>query len=163
MNQRCIFLLTTILFIELTVNAQNQSRQQLVAASGEITNSNYLLSWSIGELFTNSFASSNYQAIEGFNETTGIYLITGVGDFNTLRYSLYPNPFSNTIILETPSDDPNNLDISFLDELGKAIQFDIIKEKNKMVITPREIASGLYFFLIRTDQGEIQRFKIIKK
>jgi len=163
MNSKYIIPLILFLLMESSVIAQTQLLERLVPSTGSITNSNYELTWSLGEVFTNTFTNSAYQASEGFNESSRVYLITGINEMTNREYKLYPNPFSTSIILEASTKELVNLELSFLDEQGRIIQFDVAKEKNRLEITPRQISTGLYILSLKNNKGEIQQFKVIRK
>jgi Secretion system C-terminal sorting domain len=144
------------------VSAQLQANQSIVSASGAYSSANFRISWSIGEIFTESFSNSTVKINHGLNEAGAIYVITAIEDAEAIEgYHLYPNPFSTDLILEVPQNLKDPI-INMTDLTGKALLPEIVKERNRYTVTPNDIAQGTYIVSIQ-NENKIVSFKIIKK
>jgi hypothetical protein len=166
LNFRKVKKLTFLFIVGFTlpqlVSAQLQANQSIVSASGAYSSTNFQTSWSIGEIFTESFSNSTLKISHGLNETGAIYVITAIEDSEAIEdYHLYPNPFSTNLILEVPQNLKDPI-VSMTDLTGKALLPEIVKEQNRYTVTPNEIAQGTSIISIQTE-NKVVSFKIIKK
>ncbi len=84
---------------------------------------------------------------------------------NENSFVVYPNPFTETVILEFISDETKNIFVSVIDVVGKEIKSmsfnNITSGKNKISIDLTEIKSGTYFCTIKSGRGS-QVIRIVK-
>jgi hypothetical protein len=91
-----------------------------------------------------------------------ITIITGAEneDIN-LTTSVYPNPTSGQIILNSGNAALEDMSYALLDILGKII-FQHPLNKKQTTISMAELANGPYFIKVLNNKKEIKTFKIIK-
>jgi|688.fasta_scaffold513395_2 hypothetical protein len=158
---RLIVLFTLVFSIPELVLAQLQINESIVSASGSSSGTIFQTSWSIGEIFTDSFSNNNIKVNHGLNESGAVYIITGINEIEK-GYQLYPNPFKSNLILEIPNEISGELSIEIFDLTGKNIPLEITKQQNQMIVSPGGITAGVYLFTVK-DRNKTQSFKIIKK
>jgi len=160
MKIRIIHFLLFFLLNNLNLNAQ-----EVIGSDGGFSNAaNGSLSWTIGEVVTETFSNSNNFLTQGFHQNYEDLLDLQTIDLGGL-YTIYPNPFINSITISKKSDD-NGFDYNIYDCNGKSIQ------KNSVVFAPscNELnidlsffLPGIYFFEISTfDSGQRIVQQIIK-
>ena len=156
-------LVILIIFISFLSKGQDQPLQQILPASGDYKSQLYQTNWSLGEIFADSFQNSTTQSSTGFNESNSIYIITAIESDELLNedYTLFPNPFTNNLILEAPIG--TELHLSFYDEQGKSLPITISQKNNQLLLNPGEISSGLYILKAIDNKKEVHQFRIIRK
>ncbi len=155
---KLIFLLAFALLSPQVVCAQLQVHQSFVSASGSATGTSFQTSWSIGEIFTESFSNKSIKVSHGINEAAAVYVITSINDVAN-GYHLYPNPFSSNLILEVPIENKEDICVEIFDMHGKMILPEVKRDNSQLIVSPGEIAPGIYLFII----NKAQSFKIVKK
>ncbi|MFO7864255.1 MAG: T9SS type A sorting domain-containing protein [Salinivirgaceae bacterium] len=91
-----------ILLVALFLGGNFISAQELVTTSGEtFSNTNYQMSFSLGETLTETFSSEEHTLTQGFQQ--GNLTVTSVADpvQTGLSVSVYPNPVQNHLTIET--------------------------------------------------------------
>ena len=156
-------LVILIIFVSFVSKGQNQPLQQILPASGDYKSELYQTNWSLGEIFADSFQNSTSQSSTGFNESNSIYIITSIASDESAKdaYKLFPNPFTNQLILETPIE--TELHLSLYDEQGKSVPIIISQKNNQLLLNPGEISSGLYILKAIDNKKEVHQFRIIRK
>lgn len=71
--------------------------------------------------------------------------------------AVYPNPFSNELMIEL---DAKNFQLSIYDNLGRLVHFQTMESMKKINLSA--LPTGMYFLQVRTQNGEIHSEKLIK-
>ncbi|MBL0340819.1 MAG: T9SS type A sorting domain-containing protein [Bacteroidetes bacterium] len=74
---------------------------------------------------------------------------------------IYPNPVTDQLIVYLPVQN-STPQFYLYDELGRSLTVEVVNNYNNFVINTREFSKGIYFLTI-ANEGEQQRFKIIKQ
>ncbi|MFK7758052.1 MAG: T9SS type A sorting domain-containing protein [Flavobacteriales bacterium] len=91
-------------------------------------------------------------------EVTDCLLLNSISEQSASLFQLYPNPSSQNLTLES-SGSPI-LSVLIYDQTGTTVKSDLEVNRNQLVIDVSDLASGLYFINIKTDQG-LQTEKLI--
>ena len=137
---------------ELTSNAGN---------TGEDSNGN-TLSWSVGEVLTQTYSSDNNKLTQGFHQ--GILTFVNINEKQELDFTIniYPNPTTNILTIDISKlPDNETLKVKILDINGKLINERMLDLSN--TIDFRNYAKGTYLISIHNSKNEIIKTgKIIK-
>ena len=137
--------------------------QAAIATSGsEGKGAGGFVSWSVGQVAYSSFkGKGNTGSVsQGVQQAYTISVI-GFRNAMSLSYSVYPNPTTDNIILETPGFKVVKLTYQLLDMLGNIIKSDLISA-NRTEINTVALPSSTYFLKIIQGNNQVQSFKIIK-
>lgn len=149
----------------ISLMAQVQS-EELISSSGDyFVSSNVSMSWSLGELETETFSTSTIILTQGFQQPT--FNITSVKSnslHTNLNIEVYPNPVSNYLTIKN-NDASVNLTFQLYDMFGK-----LIKTKESEIndgiytqIDISDLAKGNYLIQIFSiDKSQPKIFKLIK-
>jgi len=152
-----------IAFICKGVNAQSFTPDVIGSAGTFATSASGSMSWTIGEVMTETYSSANNFFTQGFHQpdTSAVVAVTNLSMENI---SIFPNPVFDNLTIDF-SKASGNFAIELFDALGNRI----IGEKNipanttlhKLSIAP--LAEGIYFLnIINTDSNNRQSYKINK-
>lgn len=134
----------------------------VVATSGDyFATSSVNLSWTIGEIVTDTYIGTNNQLTQGFQQPTASF--ASVEDFAPeISISLYPNPTQSWVNLEIENSS-ENLNVKIMDLTGKIIYTDIYQAESVKKINLENFANGIYFLEISNSKNEkLKTFKIQK-
>lgn len=122
--------------------------QQVIANAGEFwNNSEGSLSWTIGEVVTETVTVTGYHLTQGFQQIQEGYLILSDNLFSN-DITIFPNPFSSEVKIQT-IDNHADYDLIVFDYQNK-----IVYQKNflfspaceQLTIDLSSLAAGYYYF-----------------
>ena len=143
-----------ILLAPLSSFAQSVERQ-VIASTGTATISatGMQVSQTVGQPMVKSYPNASIIVSEGFQQ--GNSNSVGAVDFNpeTVSIKVFPNPVTDQLSLEIETSDPLQLQLSFLDVLGKEIQLPnpqlrVIGATTE-TIDCSQLAAGTYFLRLQ--------------
>ena len=103
-------------------------------------------------LYTNSIAPFHYQGCQAFVNVTEIN--------STIKSKIYPNPFSDQATLEIRELYGSDLLLNIFNSIGKLVRSEIISQAIT-TMDKEELKSGLYFFHLINEKGELGTGKFI--
>ncbi len=132
---------------------------QVIASSGDyFTNSNLKVSWTLGEIVTETLTSSSNILTQGFQQSS--YLFVSIDETNeNKQISVFPNPFSDLIIVNTGN--LTGLTIQVYDIEGKNLMERNIEKTNKQ-LDFSSFKSGIYFIKVFNKTTLLKTFKVQK-
>lgn len=141
------------------VEAQTIERSVLASAGSSYTNSNYSIDWTMGESTVNTGSSGTYSVTQGFHQ---FYFKTGGKEETSIIKGLkyYPNPTSNSIILEFTHSSETAL-INIYDLNGKLLLNQDWNTFKCISIDLSTYPCGIYYFQLILD-GKSNGIKITK-
>ncbi len=120
-------------------------------------------------IITNSYGSdtlTEYSYV--INDSTGCYcdsdsIIFGKNKININSYdiSLYPNPFSNSIIIEFENNKKEKHTFTLYNATGQLVRKIDNITTGKIIIDRKNLKNGLYFFQLRNDNEIVGYGKLI--
>jgi hypothetical protein len=150
MKQKIILLL---LFIGLKSFAQNNT----IASGNSVSNSNGSISYSIGQIDYLNVNNQNGNLNQGIQQPFEIFNITSLNSIEGLNVSIFPNPTTSLINIESKY---QNLSIKISDISGE-----ILEQKNNFsdkIISFENYSQGIYILTITNKDNKISNYKIIK-
>ncbi len=90
-----------LLLIPVMSGAQDMSQSVLGSAGGDYISDQLSVTWTIGEVVTETFESDNYTLNQGFHQ--GNLVVTRIEEDQSLDFQIktYPNPVKDILIIET--------------------------------------------------------------
>ena len=137
--------------------------QEIITSSGSHgTTTGSDVSWTIGEIITETAESTNSILTQGFNQ--GDLLITKIvkTELPDLDFNVYPNPASDLLKLVTNEPNYENLRFILYDFSGRKL-IDRPLTDRVTDIPIRNLRASTYFLKVYQNKTEIILFKIIKK
>jgi hypothetical protein len=143
--------------------SQGFAQQAVTSSGGDASGSGGTAAYSVGQVAYTSNQSANGSVNQGVQQAYEIFTI-GLDDkvLSENSFSLYPNPVSNELKLQSGGFEKEILHYSLLDVQGKLISTSEVKE-NETIIPVSQLPSATYFIhLINQENKKVQSFKIIK-
>ncbi|MDP2386351.1 MAG: T9SS type A sorting domain-containing protein [Bacteroidota bacterium] len=138
--------------------------QDVVPATGSTASgSGGTVSYSVGQVVYTSNSGSNGSVAQGVQQPYEISVVIGLADAVdiSLSFSVYPNPTTDFLKLNTGNYKSQNLLYQLSDMNGKILE----SKKTQPVETTISMlnnASGIYFLKVMDNNNELKTFKIIK-
>jgi hypothetical protein len=131
---------------------------EVIASSGDyFTSADVKLNWTLGEMVTETFISGNILT-QGFQQSD--YLIVSIAETEeNKQISVYPNPFSDRITINTG--DFTGLKLQVFDLQGKILIEKTIEKSNKQ-IDFSAFGQGFYLIKVSDKSTLLKTFKIQK-
>lgn len=150
-------------FLILGIFTSKPYAQETTLSTGaDYSNSNGSISFSIGQTTFNSNENTSGLESQGIQQPFEIYLITNsIKDQSIYDISLYPNPTTDQIFLETKSSQDQIIQIQLYNMEGKLILNNEINDE-KAKIDFSNYTSGQYLIKIKNSNNKTQSFNIIK-
>jgi hypothetical protein len=155
--KKFLLLITVVLLI-----SQLHAQQVVNNAGGIAKNSQYEISWGLGELAIHTFTSENYTITQGFHQS--LLTVTGIneGIEPGFEISVFPNPTQNFVNLELGANSPNNLEYQVYGQKGQLIERKPIHAQ-PVKVSFLDLAGGVYFIKVFMDDKKVKTFKIVKE
>ncbi len=132
-------------------------------AGGNASGSGGSASYSVGQVVYNSTFETNASVAQGVQQSYEISVVTSFEEAKemNLSVSVFPNPTSDYLILETKDSELLNLHFQLYDMNGKLLQNGKITS-NQTNIEMSHLAPATYFVKVSDINNELKAFKIIK-
>ncbi len=154
---RQLILTTFILLLGISASAQKNT----VAAGGVSSGTGGSVAYSIGQIDFRTQSSATGNITQGLQQPYEIFT-TGISSFEReLNFSVFPNPTSGEITIQTNESLSNQTHFELFDGKGKRILKNRIFQQSSS-LDLSVFASGSYFLTIRDNQQGIKNFTIIK-
>jgi hypothetical protein len=143
--------------------SQTNISGNLVSAYQSASNSTYSVEWNIGEVLNETFETGDYIVSSGLPV---ISIVAGIDEVNEIdKIRLFPNPFSNTVTVESDVLQLNNLEFNFFDALGKKMNVNAMTMKsNQAIFFTEYLPSGIYILAISQDNKKLlTHIKLIRE
>jgi hypothetical protein len=136
----------------------------LISSSGDdYTSSNQQISWSLGEVATETYGNENTLLTQGFHQYS--YTITSVNEptVTDLKINVFPNPSNDfvTVQISQSTQQLVNYSIVLTDLQGKQLMNQVLSGDN-LRLNLSELAVGSYFIIVLEADRTLQTFKILK-
>lgn len=152
-------------FILLILFSEKVSSQEVICNTGEFwNNSEGSLSWTLGEVITETFTSTNHELTQGFQQIQEGYL--GFLDIiNSDNLTIYPNPFISEVNIQMNEINSDFL-ITIFDYQSKIVLHKNIlfsTTSNRQTIDLSSLAAGYYYFEIINSTNDIRSIQRLIK
>lgn len=151
-----------ILLLFHKAGAQSFSPDVISSAGTFATSSSGSMSWTIGEIMTETYSSTGYFLTQGFHQPDTSTL-TVVINSTYQNIGIYPNPVVDYLIIDLSLTSGEYV-LEIFDMQGQLIKNQFILSGQKRVTLPiREFANGIYLLnLINTESQTRTSYKINK-
>jgi hypothetical protein len=154
--KKIVFLLISIIHFGVRVSEAQLITPTVIASQGDyFSNADGSLSWTLGEIMTETYTTSTIIFTQGFQQPLRTTLVPSVPDV----FSLYPNPFHYFINITLSLSDGQ---LQVFNVLGQYIgNWALYPGKNEIDLNG--LAIGMYVATIITSNDGIKKsYKIIK-
>lgn len=159
---KSIFALLFVGFFAL-VNLKGQKLEVVSAAGDSYENSGYTISWTLGEVASETFSNgSALEITQGFQQPS--IIITAIDEVkdNGVHMVAYPNPTLNIVYIKFESDNFNDCSFSIYDMNGKILSCDKIKNTTQIIDLTSYPSAQYVLKVVDKDGLTIKAFKIFK-
>jgi len=155
-----------------SLNAQTLDRKVFAAAGRDAKNpstvfqSIYYMTYTIGEPLIYMRSNPSFLMNNGFIQPIGISpttppIVAIAAHQNPFK--VYPNPFNQALIISTDSENLMEVKLQLIDQNGKLISEEMMKDQQLQIEIPAECAPGIYWLNIYDLNGAfIQQNKLVK-
>ncbi len=150
-----LIVLTAMLGMQISSNAQMLSPELLANGGGYGQNSNMHISWSIGEPVSNTISNSTTVFTQGFHQPS-IILSTNNHTLSNIAIDVYPNPTSDILRIRLEEE----ADLKVYDLLSKLLIQQSIFQQAELDL--RDWSNGVYLLQIVSEKYPNQIYKIEK-
>lgn len=160
------FLSAIVIFIGLITRAQSLTPQVIASAGDYFEDSNFSVSWTLGEPMTETYLTTNIILTQGFHQpellTVGIPTVL---PYNTYM-NLYPNPTMQHVTFDLKYGNNASINIDVINNFGQVISSQKISvqkdQLHSQVINLSEFASGMYQIRISENGQIVNSYKVSK-
>jgi hypothetical protein len=156
-NKLMILIGLLMIPVSMVVKAQ----ESLSAAGGEATGGGGSASYTVGQLFYNTYSGPNGSVAEGVQQPYEISVITSIEEIPGIISAVFPNPVTEFLILRTELDGMN-ISFRLFDFSGRLLDEKRITDHETMIYMGR-YSPGTYFLIITDGNRDLKTFKIIKQ
>lgn len=151
-------IIITAVFFAGSLNAQQVTNN----AGGIFQNSQYELSWGLGELAIHTLTSDEYILTQGFQQS--LLTVTGIGEDKPLDFdiSVFPNPTQDFVNLEVEKKGTEKLEYHLFGQKGELIERNAIHSPSVKVPFLNQ-PNGIYYLNIYSNDKKVKTFKIVKE
>ena len=140
------------------------AQEAIPTSGGNASGSGGSVSYTVGQLVYTTYTGTNGTVANGVQQPFEIFIITGLEEAKniSLKYSVYPNPSIDYLILKVDGDINANYNAALYDINGKLLE--TIKVEGSVTnIGMANLLPTMYFLKVTQGGKEIKTFKIIKK
>jgi hypothetical protein len=161
-------ILVCTFFLFFIARSQSISPQVIATAGDYFVGTNASLSWTLGEVITETVSNTNYTLTQGFQQPH--YNITGIPDDPTVKneplgdISIYPNPVGDQLNVSFKDMNQNNVIITLFDLNGKILLNEIAENTTSIKqLNMTYVAKGNYVIRFASKDGKyLKSFKVVK-
>ena len=152
----------TIMTVLLLGSLSGIGQQNIATTGAYFENSEFSVSYGVGELAIETFSSDNFILTQGFQQSR--LTVTAIDDENssTESFTVYPNPTSDYVNVDFKNADNGQYAYQIIDIAGKIIDQQNIANQN-MRVSFVEQKAGVYFLQILSKDKPIKTYKIVKQ
>lgn len=166
MKKYLILVCTFFLFV--IARSQSITPQVIATAGDYFVGTNASLSWTLGEVITETVTNGSYTLTQGFQQPH--YNVTSIPDDPSIKndplgnITVYPNPVADELNISFKDVNEKNVVITVFDLNGKILISDIAENTTAIKqINMSYVAKGNYFIRFATKDGKhLKSFKIVK-
>ena len=163
--------LTIALLLTTTASgfAQSITPEIISTGGGDTSTANVSLSWTIGEPLSETISSTSTKITQGFHQNH--LEIVSIEEHKEFGYEIkvYPNPSTDFINVELTfigkfsTTGNTEFKIMLIDNLGKILMSEVIKNKLEYMIPMQDYAAGQYILKITGTEGNLYKSVQITK
>lgn len=159
------YIFSSLFILPLGLLAQMITPSVVATSGGFIKNTDYSISFTIGDFVVNTASDGNSIITQGFQQPLEIYVSVAENVNNNPGYFVYPNPFSDELKIQTLTGG-EQAQVMIFDILGQqvgATQTMSFSQGQTMPLSTQELMSGVYVVrILSTDKSRSSEFKLTK-
>jgi len=139
------------------------SQQTIPATGGDASGTSGSVSYTVGQIVYSSNTGTNGSEHQGVQQPYEISVITQVEDAIEIQLSMlvYPNPTTESVVLNIGTISTENMHLSLFDINGKLLHFqEVISFET--IIDMKSYEKGVYFLKVNVKNHALKSFKIVK-
>ena len=154
-------LLLTFCLILATLGFGQSLTPTVIGTTGDFfVGSSATLSWTLGEIMTETYNGTSNQLTQGFHQPTRSDV--GIEESDDLQISIYPNPARDQVIIEL-ADNTEELNITLYSISGEIVYYGVYSGNSPFPIDLSGFADGMYLLQITNSDQEILETTKIQK
>jgi hypothetical protein len=161
-------ILSCTFYLFFIAKSQSISPEVIATAGDYFVGSNATLSWTLGEVITETVFNGNYTLTQGFQQPH--YNITSIPDDPNIKndpladINIYPNPVGDQLNVNFKEMKQDNVTITLFDLNGKVLINDIAENTTTVKqLNMTYVAKGSYILRFATKDGKfLKSFKVVK-
>jgi hypothetical protein len=162
----------SLVIVANTTIAQNANAERSVisSAGNSSTVGNYTIDWTVGETITETLSGSKKILTQGLHQAlmtsvSTLFAETSIKDEEQFNFSVFPNPFVNTISIKWQADGDNDMQIFLFDINGKIVYQTKARKSDKSTLLSISDIPHATYFLVIADQSNQKKhtYTLIKK
>jgi hypothetical protein len=161
-------ILACTFFLFFVARSQSITPEVIATAGDYFVGSNATLSWTLGEVITETVSNGTYTLTQGFQQPH--YNITGIPDDPTIKndvageINIYPNPVDDQLNVSFKDMKQDHVVITLFDLNGKILINDIAENTTAVKqLNMTFVAKGNYIIRFATKDGKfLKSFKVVK-
>ena len=161
-------ILTCTFFLFFIAKSQSISPEVIATAGDYFVGSNATLSWTLGEVITETVSNGSYTLTQGFQQPH--YNITSIPDDPNIKndqagdINIYPNPVGDQLNIAFKDMKQDNVVITVFDLSGNVLINDIAENTTSIKqLNMTFVAKGNYIIRFATKDGKfLKSFKVVK-
>ena len=159
---KTLFLVASFTCVIAVANAQSMQPIVIGSAGTYASSASGSMSWTIGELMTETYSSAGNFFTQGFHQPDTSAALS-VENISVENISIYPNPVLDNLMIDF-ADAHGNYFIHIYDMQGQLLRSENISaHQQQLKISFREFADGIYLLnIINTASNTINSYKINK-
>ena len=160
-----VILFILVIITSISVNAQDISSSVVASAGGSAETSNFIVSWTLGEVAIETLESSSITLTQGFQQ--GYFEITSIDESITgnITLKVYPNPAAEFIWVAMETVDIKVATIEIFDIDGKRVynqKWHLIDGEKQILLNG--FSASQYILRVSDETGKVlQNLKLIKR
>lgn len=156
--------LTLLIFFMILWSFSSQA-QQLLGIGDHYSVGNVTISWSLGEISTNTISDSQYQLSQGFQQSSNLSILSVTNDpENSNSTSIYPNPTESNFFFVKRGGKLNTheeLNYAVINTNGQIVRQGKTSE-TLIRISTEFLSPGMYFVRLTSQNNTINQKIIIQ-
>jgi len=139
------------------------AQESVNASGGDASGSGGSASYSVGQVVYTTNTGTNGSVAQGVQQPYEISVVTQVEEATNIQLSMlgYPNPTTETVVLNIGTMSTENMHLSMFDVNGKLLHFQEVIN-SETIIDMKSYSRGVYFLKVNFQNREVKTFKIIK-
>lgn len=152
-----------IAFWLIALAASIQAQTTIPVTGGDASGVDGSTSFTVGQMVYTTNTGTNGSVAEGVQQPYEISVVVGINQagFTNFNCTVYPNPATDLLILETETSDNENLVYQLYDMMGKLLLSERLID-TRTTISMANLAPSTYFLKVSDNQKVSRTFKIVK-
>jgi len=159
MMKRFIIILVAVVFTKSSAGQVN--KEVIPSAVGSKTNGGVSINWTLGGILMPTIPAGKQALIQESQRQLIVAAVAEKLDFSVTP-KVYPNPFTDHIIIKFKESLEAAVTVSVLDSQGRSVKSDMIESGlSEKLLIMQELPSGIYY--LRFTKGKLENvYKVVK-